>query len=268
MQAIHTKKRTKKRYFYILFIIALIFINPFNIFGPIRSGFSFLFLPLSSFGQNVGAYARNSFAMVFRVGDLHYDNQRLTQEVRQLAAENAQFDDLKNENAKLRTALDLLPRKDFDLIGAEVILRDSLGGDQWIMINKGTHDGIAKDMAVIIDAGTFVGYVDEVDALNAQVRLLTHPESVINVVDAKSNAEAIAHGHHGLSLIVEDIKKDDHVENGDMFVTSQIGHKFPRGLSVGVAQNVTSSDDQLFQSARIIPLAPLEDIRFVFVIKN
>lgn len=268
MQAIHIKKRAKNRYFFIAAIVIIIFINPFNLFGFVHSGFSVIFAPVSIFAQNVGTFAHSSFGMVFHVGDLHADNQRLTQEMRQLVAQNAMLGDLENENAQLRNELDLLPREKFDLVGAEVVLRDAIGGDQWIMINKGSHDGIAKDMAVIIDEGIFVGYIDNVDASSSRVRLLTHPESVVNVVDVENNAEAIARGHHGLSLLVEDIEKDDRVENGDMFVTSQIGNRFPRGLSVGTAQNVQLSDDQLFQGAHIMPLAPLGDVRFVFVIKN
>lgn len=269
MQSIHAHRRKKNKYIYIIIIIvALTIINPFNFLGSARSVFSVVFSPLSSVGHGISLYVRDSLGMVVDMGSLYEKNQELEQEIARLRAENATLADIKKENDLLRSDLALLPKDKHELIGAEVVLRDSLGGDQWIMIDKGSHHDVERDMAVIVGDSIFVGYIDDVDIATARVRLLTHPDSVVNVVSVEGGAEAISHGHHGLSVIVEDIKKDDQVKNGDMFVTSQIGNKLPRGLSVGTAQNISSSPDQLFQSAHIAPLTSLGDIRFVFVVKK
>ncbi|PID52752.1 MAG: rod shape-determining protein MreC [Candidatus Moraniibacteriota bacterium] len=269
MHAVHKNKQGKRKYLYIIVIlVAIIVLDPFSVLGFVRGITSTLFLPFNHIGQNLGESFGDSFDVVLHMGDMHRDNQRLIQENQDLRAELMYLTDIKNENNILRTELGLLPRKDFELIYAEVVVRDSLGGDQWVMINVGAENGVKKDMAVIVGAGVFVGYIDTVDQKISRVRLITHPESVVNVVNADSGAEAISRGRYGLSVVVEDIKKGDKVQDGDMFVTSQIGNKFPRGFSVGVAQNVALSNDDLFQRANIIPLVSLDDIRFVSVVKK
>lgn len=269
MHSVHKFKRKKNRYIYIIVIgVALLILNPFNIIGTLRSFGAIAFVPFGNFGSGIGSSAKDAFSIVLHMSDMNQQNQLLSQEVQQLRAQIAMFSDVQNENDVLRSELQLLPRNNFDLVYAEAIARDVLGGDQWIMINKGSNDGITNDMAVIVQDSIFVGYIDSVDQSVSRVRLLTHPESVINVVDSRSGAEAIARGYHGLSLVVEDIKKEDQVENGDVFVTSQIGNRFPRGLSVGTAQNVSLTEDDLFQSAIITPIVPLDSFRFVAVIKK
>lgn len=269
MHAVHKNTQKKRIYLYIIvFFGVIIIINPFNILGSVRGVASTLFLPVNGVGQGFGTSVRDALGVVVHMGDMHEENQVLLQENQHLRAEIAQLLDMRGENDVLRKELGLAQRGKFDLVHAEVVVRDSVGGDQWIMINKGVDDGIQKDMAVVVDEDIFVGYIDTIDKNTSRVRLLTHPESVVNVVNAKSGAEAISRGQHGLSVVVEDIKKGDEVHDGDMFVTSQIGNKFPRGLSVGTAQNISLSHDDLFQSANIIPMTQLDKIRFVSVIKK
>jgi len=223
--------------------------------------------PVAKQGSVAGSYISDKVDMIFSIGALYRNNQDLQNKAQQLEAKNAMLKDIKNENDKLRNALELLPRDKFEFIGGDVVLRDSLGGNQWIMINRGKRDGVSVGKAVVVNENVLVGIVDEVDSATARIKLITHPDSVINVATARTNAQAIILGLHGLSIAVEDIKMDDDVVNGDVFVTSDIGNSFPRGLSIGTVQNIVSSIDQLFQNATILPSASLEDLQYVFVIK-
>lgn len=253
---------------YIVIIFLGMIANPFGVMTKIRSGVMVILSPLSNIGYGVGVKYRSAVGLIADMGNLYAQNQELRATVRRLESENAYSMDIKKENQFLRTELDLLPREEYALIGADVIARDSLGGSQWVMIDKGREQGIEENMAVIVDDRVFVGYIDDVNQTVSRVRLITHPDSVVNVVGAKGGSEAIMRGNHGLSAVVEDIKKDDVVENGEMFITSSIGARFPRGLSVGHVQNVSTTEDQLFQKATIIPLVDLGDLRTLFVIKK
>ncbi len=269
MHAVHKNTHKKRKYLFVIVVLGIVLItDPFNILSVLRGTVATLFLPINHITQHIGVSVGRSFDIVVHMGDMYAQNQKLAQENQQLRAQIMQLTDVQKENVALRKEYDLSPRDDFTLIAAEVVVRDALGGDHWVMINRGTKDGVAEDMAVIVGEGIFVGYTDAVDYATARVRLLTHPKSVVNVVNANSGAEALSRGQHGLSIVVEDIKKGDAVHDGDVFVTSQIGNKFARGFSVGTAQNVALSEDDLFQSANIIPLASLSDIRFVSVVKK
>lgn len=267
MQSLHKKKRKKNIFIYIILIVIFFAVDPFNIFGFVRSAIMVPLVPMVEFGFDIGSHFSDSGNMIFSIGTLYEQNQDLNNKVRQLESENATFGDVKNENDLLRKELELLPREQFDMIGADVVLRDPLGGDQWVMINRGQNDGVVIGKAVLVNENIFVGYIDEVDQKTARVRLITHPNSIVNIASVRTGSEAIAYGKHGLSVVVEDIKKDDDVINGDALITSNIGNIFPRGLSVGKVQNISTPTDELFQSANIILPVPLSNLRFVFVIK-
>lgn len=268
MQSLHKNKKSKKIGIYIVLILLMIIADPYHLVTKVRSGLMIVLSPLSRVGYGIGSKYDAFVHMSMEIGDLYEQNQKLQEEHRQLEARNAQCGDVEKENEILRSELKLLPRKEHVLVGADIIMRDSLGGNQWIMINKGRKDGVTEDMAVIVGEHIFVGYIDMVDDHTSRVRFLTHPDSVINVVGEKSGAEAIMRGNHGLSATIEDIKKNDHVENGEMFITSAIGTQFPRGLSVGRVQNITISEDQLFQQANVTPIVSFDDIRVVFIVTN
>jgi len=267
MQSIHKKKQKKNIFIFIAIVVVFIIVNPFDMFGSVRSIIMVPFAPLTHLGTNIGAYFFDKSNMILHIGTLYQQNQELSSNVRQLESKNSMLVDVKNENDLLRQNLSLLPREQFNFVGADVVLRDPLGGDQWVTINRGKQDGIEVGMVAVVDEGVFVGHVDEIDRTTARIKLITHPESVVNVVSARTGAEAIAYGEHGLSVVVEDIKKDDDVVDGDVFITSDIGNMFPRGLSVGTVQNMTTSTNNLFQRANIVPLVSLNDLRFVFIIK-
>ncbi len=267
MQVIHKKKKKRNIVIYSIIFVVFIVVNPFNIFGFIRNIIIVPFEPILQQGSNVGVYISDKIDMIFSIGTLYRDNQNLENRVQQLEAQNAMLTDVKNENNELRNALELLPRDEFKFIGGDVILRDSLGGNQWIVINRGKKDGIAIGKAVVVGKSILVGIVDEVDKTTSRIRLITHPESAINVISARTGAQAIILGSHGLSVSVEDIKMDDDVINGDVFITSDIGNSFPRGLTVGTVQNIVPSTDQLFQKATLVPSVSLNNLHHVFVIK-
>ncbi len=267
MQVIHKKKRNKNIVIYSIIFVVFIVTNPFNMFGFVRNIIMVPFEPVVRQGSIVGMYISDKVDMIFSIGTLYRDNQNLENKVQQLEAEKAMLTDVKNENNELRNILKLLPRDEFKFIGGDVILHDSLGGNQWIVINRGKKDGVAVGKAVVVGKSVLVGIVDEVEDTTSRIQLITHPKSVINVTTARTGAQAIILGLHGLSIAVEDIKMDDDVVNGDVFVTSDIGNSFPRGLTVGTVQNITPSKDQLFQNATILPSASLNGLRHVFVIK-
>ncbi len=267
MYVFYNKKQNKNIVIFTVVFITLMVINPFGMFDIVRNIIMIPFTPIAQQGSAVGTYIFNKIDMVSSIGILYSNNQDLENKVRELKAENAKLSDVKNENNKLRNILELLPRDKFKFIGGDVILRDSLGGNQWIMINKGQKDGIIIGKAVVVDKNILVGVIDKVNKTTARIQLLTHPNSLINAVSARTGAQGIIVGVHGLSLKVEDINVKDDVVNGDTFVTSDIGNSFPRGLSIGTVQNIALSKDQLFKTATILPSVALDKLQYVFVIK-
>ena len=268
MQSLHRTNYSKRIIIFIIGMMVVVWIDPFGVTQYARNIISIVTRPVMSGGFAVGDRAYGIWDLVFGIGTLHEENQVLQQRVQKLESDAALLQDVKKENEELRTLLDIAPRDTYTLIGAETILRDSLGGNQWIMIDKGRADGVAENMTVIVNDGVYVGRVSSVDEHTAQVQLLTHPEHVVNVTGIQGGAEAIMRGNHGLSAVVEDIKKDIRVEDGESFITSQIGNKTTRGFLVGTIHNVATSPDALFQTGNIVPAAALDRLHIVFIVKE
>jgi len=51
-------------------------------------------------------------------------------------------------------------------------------------------------------------------------------------------------------------------------VTSGIGQLFPRGLLLGEVEEISTSNNALFQKAKVKPMFNFQDLRLVYVITN
>jgi len=180
----------------------------------------------------------------------------------------ASLQEAKRENDVLREQLDLAPRDKFDLEPCFVIGQDPQGSGSWLMVGKGSSDGIRTDMPVIVSNGILVGKVDEVGPDSSRVRLLTGSESVVNVSDLETSARGLIKGTYGLGLVMDMVAQADALNEGDTVITSGLGGEVPKGLLVGRIQEVKASPDKLFQQAIVIPRIRYQKLDLVFVIKN
>jgi rod shape-determining protein MreC len=251
-----------------LFLVLLVLWNPYNLLYPVRVFVGFVGSPFEKVFSVVGFYVDSSTEFLASIGNLKKDNELLVSDNRRLIAENARLADMQKENETLRKELDLLPRGTFTLKAAEVVGIDQQNSGNWIMINKGTSDGIQKGMVVIVDQSAVVGRVSETSPGTAKVILLTSPESTVNGVDTQTEARGIVRGQYGLGITLDTVLRTDTLKSGDDIVTSGLGGDFPRGLLLGKVDATYASDDKLFQQVTLVPVVNFSKLRTVFVITN
>ncbi len=262
--------RTKLLKVLVVVILAgiLIYLNPYNFFGPIRSAFSFIFSPFQKISYGLSLEFSEFGHFLSSIGQLKKENEKLIVENRNLLAEKAKLAEIEKENDMLRQELKVLPRDKFSLESADVIGFDSYGQGDWIEINKGSRDGIEKEMAVIVGNGIIAGVVGEVNYDTSKVVLLNNSESAVNVVDSKTDAKGIIKGEYGLGIIMDMVLQSNSLNEGDQVVTSGIGKSVPSGLLTGNIEKISSSPDKLFQRAIISSPVDFSKLQFVFVIKG
>lgn len=250
-----------------LFLL-LIFLNPVNIFNPVRSGFLTVLMPFQKafFSFSAGIDGMKEF--IVSIGQLKEENKKLIKENQELLAENAMVKDMKNENAVLREQLNLIPRDKYNLIAAFTISYDPNGTGNWLEINKGSEDGIVPGMPVIVSKGILIGRIQQVSSKSSQVMLLTNPKSTVNIMDVETNAKGVAKGEYGLGVMFDMVLQTDSINVGDSIITSGIGGEMPRGLYVGTIQEIHQSDDHLFQQAVLATPLQIPNLQLVFVIKD
>lgn len=246
----------------------LIFWNPFGFFDFFRG---VIFRSTYPFAKVLFVSSEKIKQVTFfisSIGEMKNENEKLSGENVRLAAENAMLRDMKKENDILREQNNLFLRDRFEGQMAQVIGRDVGGVGNWIMIDKGSRDGISEGMPVVAFGRNLVGRVKKTYATSSQVMLLSNPESFINAEMGATQAKGIVRGEYGLGLILDDVLQTDKIDVGDEIITSGIGGDMPRGLLIGKAKEVYASPDHLFWRAVVFQLIAPDDLRFVSVIKS
>ncbi len=150
---------------------------------------------------------------------------------------------------------------------ATVIGRDPSPFLRYIIIDKGSNQGLRRGMPVVTDQG-LVGRVDAVISSAARVQLITDPTSAVNVRLERADREAVLTGTLAGDLTLDLLPQDVNLELGDVVLTSGLGGSYPPDLIIGQVINVRRRDSDLFQQAFIQPVVDFAQLKIVLVITD
>lgn len=152
-------------------------------------------------------------------------------------------------------------------VAADVIGRDPSPFLHYIIINRGSNDGILRGMPVVTDQG-LVGRVDAVIADASRIQLITDPLSAVNIRLQSSDVEAVLSGSITGDLSLNLIPQDVFIEEGDLVLTSGLGGGYPTDLPIGQVTNIRKREADLFQEASVQPVVDFSRLSIVLVITN
>ena len=175
-----------------------------------------------------------------------------------------------NEKAKSKKALKKKYKK-YHTVGARVISKGSGNWFDIFMIDKGSKDGLKKDMNVIAGNG-LVGIVYDVSAHTAKVRTIINDTSMVSAMFLKTNDSCIVNGSLDTMedgyLEVVYISKDAKVKNGDELVTSYVSSKFNEGITIGKVSDIKLDSTKLTKTAKVTPIVDFKHLKEVLVITD
>ncbi len=237
---------------------------------PIKTVMESVVVPLQEGMNSIGEWVGNKSDALKTVRKLKKENAKLSNKVAELTEENSLLAQNKYELERLRDMYQL--DKDYSSypkIGANVISKDAGNFFNIFTINKGSDDGIKKDMNVI-SGGGLVGLVFEVGKNYAKVRSIIDDESSTSVSFPNTSETAIVSGDLKLMkdnlMNITEISKDAKIAEGDMVVTSKISNKFLPGILVGYVMKTSKDPNELTQSGQITPVVDFQHIDEVLVI--
>lgn len=138
-----------------------------------------------------------------------------------------------------------------------------------MIIDIGTGEGVAKDMAVVAPAGV-VGFISDVYPHSARVQLLTDPRTSIGAIVQRpeSRVSSVVRGNGSVPTEPQfvNIAKDADILEGDTLVTSGFGSIYPKGLFVGTIVSIHQNDNDFVKYAVIRPGVDFSKLEEVFVI--
>ncbi len=215
------------------------------------------------------------FSNVNTLQDTFEENQRLKQEIDQIAETQAEISTLKADNERLKEELDLQATlTDFTYLTGSVIARNP---DMWIdqvIIDRGSSDGLEIGMSVMSNNG-LAGRVTDVNPTSSKVTLLTTTDDTAVLTSAEIILEdetifGVINGYdtNRNQLIMDQIIAESDIELGTDVVTSGMGGLVPRGLLVGTVAEVALDSHGLGQRVFIEPATNFKDIRYVTIINR
>lgn len=199
---------------------------------------------------------------------LRLQNAELEAEIAQL---QAQIIELQQQNSELEVLSALLDfaraHPENEYLSAAVIGRDPSPFLHYVIINRGSDDGLQRGMPVVSQQG-LIGRIAAVTAGAASIQLITDPAVAINVVIQPSEAEASLEGSITGEINVVEIPLDTSVQPGDLVLTSGLGGSYPANIVIGQITSARSRPFDLFQSASVQPVADFSQLDIVLVITN
>ena len=202
------------------------------------------------------------------MASLRQRNTELETEVSELQAQVIQLQQEVGETQILAALVDFSranPENTYK--AAAVIGEDPSPFLQYVIINRGSNDGIQRGMPVVTNQG-LVGRVDAVIADAARIQLITDPASNVNVRLQNAEVDASLIGSVTGDVTLDLIPQDVALEPGDLVLTSGLGGGYPPDLIVGQVVNIRKRDFDLFQQAAVQPVVDFNDLQIVLVIVN
>lgn len=206
---------------------------------------------------------------------VYEENKALKVSLHQYSQVVAELNDLKDENERLREMIDYKDRTkdEYKLQAARVIARSPDRWNNMLVIDKGSNDGIKKDMAVVTTEG-LIGKVYTVSSFSSNIQLISdseHSGFVFAQIQSEPRSYGIVEGYDisKNELKLNKIDPNAMIEPGQLVTTSSLGGVFPSGLVIGEIIYIEEGENGgLTKTAYLKPAADLYRINEVFIVMN
>jgi rod shape-determining protein MreC len=223
-----------------------------------------------------GIYSLNSkvkdwVSFIFSFSNVKKENEALKKENSELQSKALQYDSLKNENEKLRAMLNFKnQRSEYSYIGCDIIGKSGGGLLDQFTINRGSKDGIGKNMVVITAEG-LVGQITTVGSNWSILQTLANENlAVSGEVGSTSENGGIVKGYkdgnNDLLAKLYYLPLDSNIKKGDAILTSGLGGLYPKGIAIGSVTGVEEDKGKVMKNAIIKPYVDLNKLEQVLVV--
>lgn len=230
------------------------------------------FLPLKSLANTLNAVhkikgsIKDSVTAPFRRMLLREEeNISLKSELSRMLKEQQTCSEVFLENKRLNNILALKQREHRYITAARVIAKSP---DQWsntLILDKGSSDGITKDMVAITEKG-LVGKISEVTHSYSYLLLLNDINFSAAARIQTNRIEGIISGTGFKKCQLKYIPYEEELKQGDIVITSGLDMLFPPGIPVGYVSKINKRDIGMFQDMEVIPFADHTKIEIVAII--
>lgn len=263
----------------IVLIITLVLIvcigltlNPLSNVNWIGNLISVPFSSVEKLFSYTGNKIEEGVGLFENVEKLRQENEELKSTIDSLNNERTEYLRLKSENDDLKNVLKLKDQlTDIDLIGANVIAKDSGNFFNIFLTDKGSTNGIEYNMPVITSKG-LVGKVVAAQPFSSKIISIIEDGSAVSAIVSKSRDLVVVKGDLQLAkeglCRLEYIPEDLDLSQGDVIETSGMGGIYPKGIIIGTVKEVRTGESDLDKYAIIEPSSDLKRLSQVVILKS
>ena len=182
------------------------------------------------------------------------------------------YDEVVAENIRLRQLLNYKSsHPEFSMTLAGIITKDYGTWTNTFTIDKGSEEGMAVNMAVVVPSGV-VGFITDVYPHSARVQTILDPRSAIGILvqrpESRLSGVVKGNGNTPRTPSMVNIARDGDVFVGDKLITSGYGGIYPKGLPVGNVQSIENDSEGFVKNAVVTPSVDFHRLEEVFVLTS
>ncbi|CAB1239969.1 rod shape-determining protein MreC [Clostridium sp. MT-14] len=265
----------------IILSIVFLFLIPFSIKGGsgsvLRNGIGVTFSSVQGGLYKFNGGLKNFISFLINFSEVKSENEELSKENSSLKNKLVEYNTLKSENSQLRKELNFKKqRAEYDYIGCDIVGKSSDGILDELVINRGSADGIEKQMVAVTAEG-LVGQVVHVEKSWSIVQCLTNENLAVGGTIARATADTngvvnsgIVKGYKGsedkyLAKLYY-LPQESTIKKGDEILTSGIDNSYPQGIRIGSVISVEDDKGKVMKNAVIKPYVNFDKIQELLIV--
>ncbi len=180
-----------------------------------------------------------------RIRDLDAKNRALTAAI-------AEHDQIQRDAQFYQDVAKIRPELSGEPLFANIFSYTRGGGSVQAILNRGSDDRVVLGDVVVTAHRELIGTVAQVFAHHAVVSVLGDSSITVTARVLQSEISGLVRSEPGAKVILDLIRKDEHISEGAVVVTSG-DDRFPAGLILGTIRSTDNEVAPLFQVVRISP---------------
>lgn len=269
----------RSKFFTVIVILMLIAVIVPTVFGSmglggtLKNGINTMLTPVQKLFSYVSD-AFEGFVSYFTEFDrISAENAELRSRISELQDKVSAAEETEQMNRWLFDYLELKrEHRDYKLLDAAVTGHESDNYITVYLLDKGTAQGVEKDMPVITADG-IVGHVADAGTDWAKVTTLLYSGSAVGAYAERSGVAGVVEGNYTLAkeglCKMSYISADADIVVGDRIVSSGYGSVYPRGLVIGYVEAVEKNDESRALDVTVRPAVNIDgDIKRMMIVTD